>query len=109
MSKQQVAQFERLTKMIEHELELAGQGRTDELHDAVAQTGAYMASLPAPAPPDAQIFVNRAHALRARVVIEVERLRESIELNLSPRRRARQINSTYSQRSGDSSRYSTSA
>ncbi len=75
------APFQKLIKLIEHELELAGQGRVQELQDAVAKTGAYMETLPSPAPASALPLVERAKALRGRVTIEAERLRESIELS----------------------------
>ena len=50
------APFHTLIKMIERELELAGRGLLDELQEAVEQTGAYMATLPSPAPE-----IGRAH------------------------------------------------
>jgi hypothetical protein len=93
--------------MIEHELELAGQGRVKELQEAVAKTGAYMATLPSPAPPSALSLVHRAQAMRVRVTIEAQRLGESIQILRATARRGRLITKKYAQTRG--SRYSTSA
>ena len=75
------APFQKLVKLIEHELELAGQGRLQELHEAVSKTGDYIETLPNPAPASARQLVLRAEALRGRVTIEVTRLKESIALS----------------------------
>jgi hypothetical protein len=101
------APFQRLIKLIERELELAGQGRLQELQDAVAETGRFMETLPAPAPESAQPLVERAKALRGRVTIETRRLRDGIEFSRGALRRARRISKTYSQPRGN--RYSTTA
>jgi len=103
----ETAPFERLVKMIEHELELAAQGRVQELRDAVAKTGAYMATLPSPAPPAAASIVLRAQALRSRLKIEAVRLQENIEISQASLRRTRRISRKYRQKQGN--RYSTSA
>lgn len=89
------APFQRLVKLIEHELELAGQGRVEELQEAVESTGAYMATLPNPAPDSARHLVLRAEALRGRVTIEVTRLKESIALTRSALRRGRRLARQY--------------
>jgi response regulator of citrate/malate metabolism len=107
VTRTETAPFQRLVKMIEHELELAGQGRVQELQDAVAKTGAYMATLPSPAPQSALALVHRAQAMRARVRIETQRLGESIQISRGTARRARQIIKKYAQKRG--TRYSTSA
>ena len=101
------APFQRLVKLIEHELELAGQGRLDELDEAIAQTGAYLALLSSPAPDSAQHLVLRADAMRSRVVIEVTRLKESIALSRSSLRRSRRVARQYGP--PQSGRYSTTA
>ena len=103
------AAYERLVKMIEHELELAGQGLLEELGDAVTKTGEYMASLPVPAPASAQPVLLRAQALRSRVQIETQRLLEGIELTQASRRRARTISRRYAPQREQASNYSTSA
>ena len=99
--------FQRLVKLIERELELAGQGRLDELDEAIAQTGAYMALLPSPAPDSAQHLVLRADAMRNRVIIEVTRLKESIALSRSSLRRSRRVARQYGP--PPRGRYSTTA
>lgn len=101
------AAFQKLIKLIEQELELAGQGRIDELDAAIARTGAYMATLPSPAPDCARHLVLRAEALRGRVIIEVTRLKESIGISRTALRRGRRVARHYGPpRSG---RYSTTA
>ena len=107
MRRSETAPFERLVKMIEHELELAAQGRVQELRDAVAKTGAYMATLPSPAPASAQQILLRAQALRSRLKIEAARLQENIEISQASLRRSRRIKRKYRQKQGN--RYSTSA
>ena len=101
------APFQKLVKLIERELELAGQGLLQELDEAVAQTGAYMATLPNPAPESAQQLVLRAAALRGRVTIEVTRLKESLALSRASLRRGRRVARQY--RGPRSGRYSTTA
>jgi hypothetical protein len=73
----------------------------------VARTGAFMDTLPAPAPESAQPLVERAKALRGRVTIEARRLQESIEFSRGATRRARHITKTYSPQREN--RYSTTA
>lgn len=101
------APFQKLIKLIERELELAGQGRVQELQDAVTKTRAYMETLPSPAPASALPLVERAKALRGRVTIEAERLRESIELSRTALRRSRRVARRYAPPRVN--RYSTSA
>ncbi len=101
------APFQTLIKMIERELELAGRGQVQELQAAVQQTGEYMRTLPTPAPDSALALVERAKALRGRVTIEAERLREGIAQSRSSLRRSRQIARRYGRPRGN--RYSTTA
>ena len=101
------APFQTLIKMIERELELAGQGKLDELHDAIERTGAFMDTLPSPAPESAVPLVMRAQALRGRVTIETERLKESLAHSRTSLRRARKIARRYG--APQSGRISTSA
>lgn len=108
MSRSETAPFERLVKMIERELELAGQGRVKELREAVAKTGAFMSTLPTPAPASAKPLLFRAQALRGRVTIETQRLQQSIELSQASMKRARAIRRKYRSHQGVR-RYSTSA
>lgn len=90
------APFQTLIKMIERELELAGQGRLAELQQAVERTGAFMARLPSPAPESAQPLALRAEALRGRVTIETQRVGEGIARSRTTLRRARRIARRYS-------------
>lgn len=107
MTATEQAPFQKLIKLIERELELAGQGRLEELHAAVESTGAFIATLPAPAPESVQPLVLRAEALRGRVLIEATRLKESIGRSRTSLRRGRTIARRYgAPRRG---RYSTSA
>jgi hypothetical protein len=101
------APFQRLAKMIERELELAGQGRLTELEEAVRRTGEFMATLPVPAPAGARASIERSKALRGRVTIEVTRLREQLQHSREALKTARRVSRTYSQ--APSGRYSTSA
>ncbi len=87
--------FELLAKMIERELELAGRGQVEELHQAVDVRERYMRTLPVPAPPAAQPAVARATALHNRLIIETERVRESLAHSLAAARCARRVASTY--------------
>lgn len=95
MSAEEQAPFHALVKLIEQELELAGQGRVDELQEAVARTGEFMATLPNPAPASARQLVLRAEALRGRVAIEVTRLRDGLSASRSALRRNRDIARSY--------------
>jgi hypothetical protein len=89
------APFHALVKMIEREIELADQGLLEELQIAVARTGEYIATLPSPAPESAQHLVLRADALRGRVTVETERIRERIARSRTTLRRARKIARRY--------------
>jgi len=101
------APFERLAKLIEHELELAGQGRVDELLDAVTARGEYLETLPHPAPVEARGALERATALHARVIIETERVREGLGHSQAAVLRAHRVALSYA--SKPDQRYSTSA
>lgn len=107
MSAAETAPFERLAKLIERELELAGQGRIEELREAVRQTGEFMATLPSPAPAAARPSIERSRALRSRVVIETIRVREQIERSRHSLKTARRVARRYTQ--VPSRRYSTVA
>ncbi len=101
------APFHTLVKLVERELELAGSGRTAELREAIAKTGAYLDTLPKPVPASARPLVLHAEAMRGRVMIETERLRDRLAGSRNALRRGRRIARTYAPpRSG---RYSTTA
>ena len=101
------APFHTLVKLVEHELELAHEGRSVELREAIARTGAYLDTLPDPIPESARPLVLHAAAMRGRVTIETERLRMKLSDSRNTVRRARRIARRYAPpRAG---RYSTSA
>jgi hypothetical protein len=103
-----LAPYERLVKLIERELELAGQGRVHELRGAVAERSRYLRSLPTPAPAEAEHVLLRARALHSRLSIETQRLAEA----LIRRREARRVARTMARRYVPTPRprhYSTSA
>lgn len=97
MSAAEIAPFRRLEQLIEHELELAGNGNLEALDEAVTRTAEYMQSLPSPAPESAQANVERIKALRSRLMIEVTRIRDELDHSRTSLRTARKISRTYSQ------------
>ena len=101
------APFHTLVKLVEQELELAEQGRLNELEDAITRTGAHIATLPAPAPASAQPLALRAEAMRGRVMIVVERVEERLSVSRAAARRARRIARKYG--TAPDGRISTSA
>ena len=90
------APFHTLIKMIERELELAQEGLLDELAEAVAETGSFMATLPTPAPASAEPLVLRADMLRSCVTIEAAELKQGVGRTRTKLRRARKIARRYS-------------
>lgn len=99
--------FQQLIKLIEIELQLAAEGRIEEFHEAINRTGAYMATLPRPAPESARPLVLHAEAMRGRVTIEAERMRGKLSLARKAARQGRRIARRYGPpRAG---RYSTTA
>jgi hypothetical protein len=87
--------FQRLIKLIEVELELATEGRIDDFREAINRTGAYMETLPKPAPASARPLVLHAEAMRGRVTIEAERMREKLLLSRKAVRQGRRIARRY--------------
>jgi hypothetical protein len=90
-----LASYERLVKLIERELELAGQGRVHELRTAVAARSRYLRSLPTPAPAEAEPLLLRARALHSRLSIETQRLSEALMRRREARRVARTMARLY--------------
>lgn len=95
MSDAELAPFHTLIKLVERELELAGQGRLTELQDAIAATGAHLASLPQPIRESARPLLLRADAVRGRVTIETERMQERIMIALTALRQERRLTRSY--------------
>jgi hypothetical protein len=108
VSQAELAPFQTLVKLVERELELAGEGRSEELRAAVAETGALIATLPNPAPQAARSLIERARAMRGRVAIDAERLRDGISATRANHRRRKTMARTYAP-GRSRNRYSTSA
>ncbi len=108
MSQAELAPFQTLVKLVERELEVAGQGDAGLLERAVAETGAHISMLPDPAPPAARPLIERARGMRGRVEIEAERLRDAITLSRVANQRKKTMARTYGPQSA-SRGYSTSA
>lgn len=77
-----LAPYEALVRIAEHELELAGAGRYDELEQLRRQRAEVMLTLPRPVPAEAREPLERALALQRRVSIELLRRRERVLLAL---------------------------
>ena len=75
------APYEALARSIEHELELIGDGRLDELDELYAARAALIDSLPAIPPEDARPALQRAALMNKRVEIEILRRREALLVN----------------------------
>ena len=72
------APYEALVGMIEHELELATEGRIAELAVANEARAQLMAQLPDIPPPAAAPALVRAELMNARLTIELQRRREAL-------------------------------
>jgi hypothetical protein len=74
----EAAPYELLLELIERELQLAGEGRFDELTHAAEARAAHAASLPATPPAAAREALERAVLMQQRLTIEVLRGREAM-------------------------------
>jgi hypothetical protein len=74
------AAYERLARLLEDQLQLAGEGRFAELRHASEQCSAYIATLPATPPADAAAALERAVLIHKRLDIECQRGREALQL-----------------------------
>jgi hypothetical protein len=101
------APFQQLIKLIEQELELAREGRIDEFREAINRTGSFMETLPKPAPESARPLVLHAEAMRGRVTIEAQRMRDKLSQSRNALRRGRRIARSYG--APMAGRYSTTA
>lgn len=81
-SRSVLAPYEALIRIAERQLELAGQGRYDELAQLSAQRDEVMSRLPRPAPEGARDVLERALAIQRRLSIELLRRREHVLLAL---------------------------
>ena len=91
MSQAELVPFQTLVKLVERELELAEAGQTAELHEAVAETGAFISTLPEPPPESARPLIERARAMRGRVTIDAERARDEIGAARASLRRRKRV------------------
>jgi len=82
MSSASPAPYERLAASFEHELELVGEGRLDELAQLTADREALIATLPATPPASARPALERAQLMSKRVMIEIVRRRDAIVADL---------------------------
>lgn len=88
MSSPASAPYEQLIELLSQELELAGEGRFQELADANAARAALIASLPAAPPASAREPLERAALMQARLDIELQRGKEALLLALRELQRA---------------------
>jgi hypothetical protein len=82
VSSADAAPYEALVELIQHELQLAGEGRFDELARAAEARAAYVSSLPATPPAAARPALEHAALMQKRLTIELLRGRESLVLSL---------------------------
>jgi hypothetical protein len=89
MSAPESAPYEALTELIEHELQLAGEGRFAELAESAEVRAELIKTLPVTPPACARDALERATALQQRLRIEVLRGREAVLAALSDVERAK--------------------
>jgi hypothetical protein len=89
MSESEAAPYEALTELIEHELELAGAGRFEELAEATIARIQLAGTLPHTPPASAREPLERADILQQRLKIEVLRGREAVLAALADVERAK--------------------
>lgn len=83
------AAYEQLLEMISAELQLAGEGRFEELAEANAAREALIADLPATPPAAARGTLERTWLMQERLNIELARGREALLMALSELQRAK--------------------
>jgi hypothetical protein len=103
------APYEKLVAMIEHELELATQGRFADLERANDERGVLMASLPDTHPACATAWLQRAELMHTRLTMELQRRREALLLAISELERARRAAHGYKPAYQRKPRFSSSA
>ena len=95
MSAPEAAPYELLLELIERELQLAGEGRFDELARASEARVAHAASLPTTPPAAARDALERAVLMQKRLTIEVLRGREAMVGALGEIERAKRAANGY--------------
>jgi hypothetical protein len=83
--------YEKLLELIEHELQLAGEGRFEELEHALATRAVHVDSLPVTPPASARTALELAGVLQQRLTIEVLRGREALLLALADVERGKRV------------------
>jgi hypothetical protein len=83
MSSAEAAPYEQLAESYEHELELLGSGRLEELAEVSAARAALIASLPETPPAGARPGLERAALVHERVMIEIVRCRDAVLVELA--------------------------
>jgi hypothetical protein len=91
MSSPEAVPYEKLLEFIEHELQLAGEGRFEELEQAVATRALHVDTLPATPPASARTALELASLLQQRLTIEVLRGREALLLALTDVERGKRV------------------
>jgi hypothetical protein len=82
MSASRATPYEQLAESYEHELELVGEGRLDEVAQLAANRAALIASLPATPPSSARPALERAQLMSKRAMIEIMRRRDAVLIEL---------------------------
>jgi len=103
------APYETLVAMIEHELELAGEGRFADLGRANDERTALMTALPDPSPAWALPLLQRADMLHRSLTMELQRRRDAILLEVAAVERAQRAAHGYKPVSFRRPRFSSSA
>ncbi len=87
--------YERLARMIAHELELVRAKRWRELQEAVERRVEFHAALPTPCPPNARAAFARARSLHRIVLYETSAWSEELAQALGRRRAVRRAARRY--------------
>jgi hypothetical protein len=91
-----IAPYEALLELIERQLQLAGEGRFDELRKVAAAHAALVETLPETPPSAAREVLQRAWLMQQRLTIELTRGREAVVHGLGELDRARRTANGYS-------------
>jgi hypothetical protein len=81
--------YERLVDLISRELQLAGEGRFDELAEANKERAALIGTMPPAPPASAADTLRRAALMQERLNIELERGKEALLLAMRELQRAK--------------------
>jgi hypothetical protein len=103
------APYEALLELIERELQLAGEGRFDELVKVAGARAALAETLPEIPPASARETLERAWLTQQRLTIELTRGREALLIELSKLERAQRAAHGYAPVRRRSSRVTASA